>query len=64
MVFYVPNTRHYTEWSLIGRRDSISLMHIDAKRFGTVIIMLEERKYWIVVTLDGRMMKMFPPSTL
>ena len=51
--FDVPDTRHHTEWSLIGGKDVISSMHIDSEGFGTLVIVLEGSKYWIIATQIG-----------
>lgn len=52
-LFDVPHTRGQTEWSLIGGKDAISSMHIDAEGFATLILVLEGSKYWIVATQIG-----------
>lgn len=52
-VFDVPDIRRLTEWSLIGGKDAISSMHIDAEGFATVIVVLEGSKYWIIATRLG-----------
>ena len=52
-LFNVPHTREQTEWSLIGSKDAISSMHIDAEGFATLIMVLEGSKYWIVATRVG-----------
>lgn len=52
-VFDVPRIRELTEWSLIGGRDAISSLHIDAGGFGTVVVVLEGSKYWIIATRIG-----------
>lgn len=41
------------EWSLIGGRGSISPFHVDSEGLGTVVVVLEASKYWIVVTRLG-----------
>ena len=41
------------EWSLIGGRGAISPFHMDSVGFGTVVVVLEGSKYWIVVTKMG-----------
>lgn len=52
-LFDVPDTRKHTEWSLVGGKDAISSMHVDSEGFGTLVIVLEGRKYWIVATQIG-----------
>jgi hypothetical protein len=52
-IFDVPETRKYTEWSLIGGKDAISSIHMDCEGLGTVVIVLEGRKYWVVATEIG-----------
>lgn len=52
-LFDVPDTRHHTEWSLIGGKNAISSMHIDSEGFGTAVIVLEGSKYWIIATQIG-----------
>ena len=52
-LFDIPHTREHTEWSLIGGKDAISSMHIDAEGFGTLVLVLEGSKYWIVATQIG-----------
>lgn len=41
------------EWSLIGGRGAISPFHIDSEGFGTVVVVLEGSKYWIMATKMG-----------
>jgi hypothetical protein len=52
-LFDVPGTRELTEWSLIGGKDAISSMHVDAEGFATLVLVLEGSKYWIVATQIG-----------
>jgi hypothetical protein len=52
-LFDVPGTRELTEWSLIGGKDAMSSMHVDAEAFTTLVLVLEGGKYWIVVTQIG-----------
>lgn len=52
-IFDVPDTRPHTEWSLIGGKDAISSLHIDCEGFGTVVVVLEGSKYWIIATRFG-----------
>ena len=52
-LFNVPHTREQTEWLLIGSKDAISSMHIDAEGFAMLIVVLEGSKYWIVATRVG-----------
>jgi hypothetical protein len=51
--FKVPDVKSYLEWSLIGGRGAISPFHIDSEGFGTVVVVLEGSKYWIVATRIG-----------
>ena len=51
--FKVPDTKSYMEWSLIGSKGAISPFHVDSEGFGTVIVVLEGSKYWIVATRLG-----------
>jgi hypothetical protein len=41
------------EWSLIGGKGAISPFHIDSDGFGTVVVVLEGSKYWVVATRVG-----------
>ena len=41
------------EWSLIGSKGSISPFHVDSAGLGTVVVVLEGSKYWIVMTRMG-----------
>ena len=41
------------EWLLIGGKDAISSMHVDTEGFATLVLVLEESKYWIVRTQIG-----------
>lgn len=38
---------------MIGGKDAISSMHIDSEGFGTLILVLEGSKYWIIATRIG-----------
>ena len=51
--FQVPNIRSDMEWSIIGGRGVISPFHLDTEGFGTVVVVLEGSKYWIVATRLG-----------
>lgn len=48
--FEVPNIKSHLEWSLIGGKGAISPFHVDSEGFGTVVVVLEGSKYWIVAT--------------
>ena len=48
--FKVPDLRRHMEWSLIGSRGAISPFHVDTLGLGTVVVVLEGSKYWIVIT--------------
>lgn len=52
-VFDTPDTKPYTEWSLIGGHGAISPFHVDPEGFGTVVVVLEGSKYWILATRIG-----------
>jgi hypothetical protein len=52
-LFDVPGTRELTEWSLIGGKNAISSMHVNAEGFTTLVLVLEGSKYWIVATQIG-----------
>lgn len=52
-LFDVPDTKAHTEWSLIGGTGTISPLHVDPEGFGTVVVVLEGSKYWIVATQFG-----------
>ena len=51
--FKVPDLKPTMEWSLIGARGVISPFHIDSDGLGTVVIVLEGSKYWILATRSG-----------
>jgi hypothetical protein len=51
--FQVPDIRSSMEWSLIGGKGAISPFHLDSEGLGTVVVVLEGRKYWIVATRMG-----------
>jgi hypothetical protein len=51
--FVVPEVKSKLEWSLIGGKGAISPFHIDSDGFGTVVVVLEGSKYWIVATRLG-----------
>jgi hypothetical protein len=52
-MFDVPDTKPHTEWSLIGGNGSISPFHVDSEGLGTVVVVLEGSKYWILATQIG-----------
>jgi hypothetical protein len=52
-VFEVPDVKWRMEWSLIGGKGAISPFHVDSVGFGTVVVVLEGSKYWIVATKMG-----------
>lgn len=41
------------EWSLIGGRGAISPFHVDSDGLGTVVVIVEGSKYWILATRLG-----------
>lgn len=51
--FDIPDLTSKLEWSLIGGRGAISPFHIDPDGLGTVVVVLEGSKYWIVATQFG-----------
>ena len=51
--FEVPNVKSQMEWSLIGGRSAISPFHIDSDGLGSVVVVLEGSKYWILATRLG-----------
>ena len=51
--FEVPDIKSSMDWSLIGARGAISPFHLDSEGFGTVVMVLEGSKYWIVATRMG-----------
>lgn len=52
-VFDVPDVKSKMEWSLVGGKGSISPFHVDPEGFGTVVVVLEGSKYWILATRLG-----------
>lgn len=52
-VFRVPDLRRHMEWSLVGTRGTVSPLHADSEGLGTVVVVLDGSKYWIVGTLLG-----------
>jgi hypothetical protein len=52
-LFDILGTRELMEWLLIGGKDTISSMHVDAEGFATLVLVLEGSKYWIVATQIG-----------
>jgi hypothetical protein len=51
--FSVPDLKPQMEWSLVGSRGAVSPLHVDSEGFGTVVVVLEGSKYWIVATRFG-----------
>ena len=51
--FEVPDLRTHLEWSLIGTRGAISPFHVDSEGLGTVVMVLEGSKYWIIISRFG-----------
>lgn len=51
--FDVPDIKSQMEWSLVGAKGAISPFHMDSAGFGTMAVVLEGSKYWIVVTRMG-----------
>ena len=48
--FKVPSLKGHMEWSLIRGKGAISPFHVDSVGLGTVVVVLEGSKYWIVIT--------------
>jgi hypothetical protein len=53
LTFGVPDLRPKMEWSLVGGKGAISPFHIDSDGMGTVVVVAEGSKYWIVATKLG-----------
>jgi hypothetical protein len=51
--FQVPDLKSRLEWSLIGKKGTISPFHVDPDGLGTVVLVLEGSKYWIMATRFG-----------
>jgi hypothetical protein len=51
--FNVPDITSHMEWALIGGKGAISPFHVDSDGFGTVVVVLEGSKYWIIATRFG-----------
>ena len=51
--FNVRALRSKLEWSLIGGKGAVSPFHVDLDGLGTVVLVLEGTKYWVVVTRLG-----------
>jgi hypothetical protein len=51
--FNIPNLKSKLEWSLVGGEGAISPFHVDSDGLGTVVVVLEGSKYWIVATRLG-----------
>jgi hypothetical protein len=51
--FDIPDLRSKLEWSIIGGEGAISPFHIDSDGLGTVVVVLEGTKYWVVATRVG-----------
>ena len=49
-VFNVPDIKPQMAWSLIRSRGAISPLHMDSDGLGTLIIVLNGSKYWILMT--------------
>lgn len=52
-MFEVPDLQTHLEWSLIGTKGTVSPFHIDSEGLGTVVVVLEGSKYWIVISRCG-----------
>jgi hypothetical protein len=53
MAFEVSGVKALMEWALIGSRGAISPFHVDSDGLGTVVVVLEGSKYWILATRLG-----------
>ena len=51
--FGVSGVKSLMEWCLIGGRGAISPFHVDSDGLGTVVVVLEGSKYWILATRLG-----------
>jgi hypothetical protein len=51
--FVIHDVKSDLEWSLVGAKGAISPFHVDSESLGTVIVVLEGSKYWIVATRLG-----------
>jgi hypothetical protein len=49
-IFDVPDMKPHTEWSLIDGKGSISPFYVDSEGLATVVVVLEDSKYWVVAT--------------
>jgi hypothetical protein len=52
-LFEVPDLKSHLQWALIGGKGAISSFHMDSDGLGTVVVVLEGSKYWIVATKVG-----------
>lgn len=52
-VFDVPDVESQMEWALVGSKGTVSPLHIDSEGLGTVVVILDGSKYWIVATRYG-----------
>ena len=53
MVFNVPDIKPQMDWSLIGSRGAIIPLHMDSDGLGTLIVVLNGSKYWILMMRFG-----------
>ena len=51
--FPIEDLKRQLEWSLVGSRGAVSPLHVDSEGLGTVVVVLEGSKYWIVATRYG-----------
>ena len=51
--FEVSGVKSLMEWCLTGGRGAISPFHVDCDGLGTVVVVLEGSKYWILATRLG-----------
>jgi len=63
-MFDVPETKPHLEWSLIGGKGAVSPFHIDSEGLGTVVVVLEGSKYWVVATKFGEQEKICSVDSL
>ena len=52
-MFNIPDIKPQMEWSLIGSRGTISPLHTDSDGLGTLIVVLNGSKYWILMMRFG-----------
>ena len=53
MTFAIPELKSQLEWSIVGGKGAISPFHVDSDGLGTVVLVLEGSKYWVLATRLG-----------